>query len=246
MNTKDQKPEQINLLEKYKKKKLWFFLVIVIWMIINIIGSYWPEIDQYLFFKIDKFGNFSDWIMILVTSITGYFIYKTLITQNHTLESQKNVQQMQLIQTRAMLVQAAITNIPKFKLQSLNEVMEPRTYKLITGHKTILMLQITNESTQNITNLIVKNKNEFEKLSILFPESIPMGWFHNFICTFNKEAVNNVIEKSIEFEFKDSLGCEYSMKFNIVIQINFDGDEGIPDVDIKVIHRPKLNRYPFE
>lgn len=104
-------------------------------------------------------GTVSDWVMVFVTILTVIFLYKTL-------QSQKDVQQMQneLFRIESVRFHESIKPVLKYSVST-------HSGSLVGKKETLLTLEVTN-STESLASNISKNVTENEHTKQIF---IPMS-----------------------------------------------------------------------
>jgi hypothetical protein len=110
-------------------------------------------------FILENWGTIADWVMIGVTAITAYFLYKTLKSQNDVQKTQNDLYRIESIRFRESIK-------PVLKYSGAVDMM-----KLEDTDKKILTIEVTNE-TNSLALKISRVVKQSDKPNQIF---IPMG-----------------------------------------------------------------------
>lgn len=107
-----------------------------------------------------EFGTISDWFMVIITTVTAYYLYKTL-------QSQKEVQQMQnrLFEIESIRFRESIKPVLVYKFSDIKHTPTEEG-------KEILSIEIANESNQMALEL----SPDYSESSYARPILIPMDF----------------------------------------------------------------------
>ena len=72
-------------------------------LVLNAIAHYYPEIERKYPFDVTVVGSVSDWVMVMVTAITGIAIWKTLNTAMQSQNTQDALLREEIKRTKILL-----------------------------------------------------------------------------------------------------------------------------------------------
>lgn len=178
----------------------------------------------------EVWGTVSDWVMILVTCITAYLLWKTLSSQNKSIKIQNETLKEQQKITKFESHQYLEKIRPEFKLtytaNTPDEVRSTKTRLTFSFYFYIQNYHATNiliTANREITSLLegIAFPIEKERLNVGESISIILVEFENIM---NHEAKGSPYFLNVEFnlKFNDIDGNKYSQK---IIVFDVDGKD---------------------
>jgi len=178
------------------------------------------------FFPAEVLGTVPDWLMVIVTTVTAYYLY-------HTLKSQREVQQLQseLFKIESIRFKESIK--PVLKYNASDKIMKPGEVD-----KKILTIEVTNETNSSALN-ILKTVAENDHTHQIF---IPIGFsdirkfltkgdspllFH-FLIDLNNPASDHI---NFAMQYQDIAGTSYKQRvFCVCDNVGIEVHPSLPEI----------------
>jgi len=182
------------------------FIVCAIYFLLYILGKVFPNLEMFHFpYSASIWGSIADWIMIIVTALTAWFLWKTF-------QSQIMIQQMQQKQLDIEYYKHKKDIMPRFDFQVKKSI----------GKNTILNLDIFCRDAQAHIKEIICHKTESvdKKLTILENKSMHANSALGYSLQVNKE-INFNVSISINYTDRDKNSYhQYLLIFDVEGKVN--------------------------
>lgn len=214
-------------------------MILVVFILVFII--FYGKVELFKFpFISDVWGTASDWVMILVTAITAYFLWKTLNAQTKSIAIQNEtlVHQEQIAKIER---HKYIENIkPEFELEITNirtrEVSEATTRLVMDVSLTSKSNKALDVKILSYTNPFFPNKTKFlhsEKDVLERNETWSVLFRNAYALNFTEKDGTDAFMLAIDFEvkFHDIERNPYSQSF--LFYCNKKGDQRLTSYPVK-------------
>jgi hypothetical protein len=170
------------------------------------------EINNFGPFNSDVWGTVSDWIMVLVTAITLYFLWRTLVSQQKALLSQLEVQKLQQ--------QTTLIEQERFRLEvqpNFTMFISKKEIRIKDDQIEIILILDTQLLQAECRKLQVTNSSLFGELFLdhVLPndnELVPIEAHRLLmVCLKCEKEMFDLtgMNLSSEFHFEDTIGNKY-------------------------------------
>lgn len=167
------------------------------------------------YFDVDIWGTVSDWLMVLVTTITAYYLYKTLQSQKDVQDIQAKLYEIETIRFRESIK-------PSFKFSI--EKGTPKEGENIS----FFVIQISNESN-NLALSITINSVDTKDIKRQFLFGKPKDFLKSgdepiniYYTLENNSKITNVVIFELDYEdisgvkYKQSVECSLNQYFHFL------------------------------
>lgn len=210
------------------------------WLVLN---KNYPEIEMFdVPLQASVWGTVSDWVMIGVTAITAYLLWKTLY-------SQMRVQKSQEVQTNAVLMGHANRYPPKINFTINTEMPTNVSPSIDGGFDIYIGTYLTNSGEENIIALQVSGPFIKEVNPPIRGEIITVNTYYLQFIKFNvQHAVGTEISLYLRFNFMNSIGLKYTSEYVIRCVISADQNSTfrLNIIETETVWNPKIINFNLD
>lgn len=178
--------------------------IVLIYFSLYLLGVLYPDNEMFIYpYSASIWGNVADWIMIIVTSVTAFFLYLSLLSQR---EVQKMQQSLSIIEQSAYLDKIKPDFICKIK-------WDERSGEY---YRATLSLELIKNLPYNLKYHFAQISDDFADVSGhengIDTMSNQIGSIILFHIKFKTPSKKGIFG-SLELTFEDTIGTQYLAKF---------------------------------
>lgn len=177
--------------------------------------EFYFEMVKVFLFVPDVWGSVSDWVMVFVTIVTAFYLYKTLSSQNEVLKMQNKLFEIEKVKFRESIRPKLIFTESKYK------------FNIEKPHEHILSIEVRSDASSDAIDIELI----YSEVQGATPVVIPLGFPRqknrisktDLPLLFHFHVADNSISLSFiifNVEYKDVAGAKYKQGVLCILDNN--------------------------